>query len=134
RASTDLWGVWVGNHPDLPGDHPSVKRLPPEGKRGREWNQCSDLKPEKRRAPLSRPRRCDRRLERCACRSDRPKRRTVALRASVGSTDASASLPARVGVVGLTRLTFRSVLRVVRSRGLQLTFESRVPLTRLLEG
>src|SRR5271169_3508169 len=19
RASTDLWGVWVGNHPDLPG-------------------------------------------------------------------------------------------------------------------
>src|SRR5262245_57830128 len=37
--------------------------------------------------------------------------------------------------VGPTRLTFRSVLRVVRSRGLrQPTFESRVPVTRLPEG
>ena len=35
-----------------------------------------------------------------ALRSDRPKRRTVALRASVGSTEASASPLARFGVVG----------------------------------
>jgi hypothetical protein len=33
----------------------------------------------------------------CALRSDRPKRRTVALRASVGSTEASTSLAARFG-------------------------------------
>src|SRR5262249_6649458 len=39
------------------------------------------------------------------------------------------------GVVGPTRLTFRSVLRVVRGRGLrQLTFETRVSFTRLPEG
>jgi hypothetical protein len=32
-----------------------------------------------------------------------------AMRASVGSTDASASLPARVGVVGPTRATWPSI-------------------------
>src|SRR5262249_27799719 len=38
-----------------------------------------------------------------ARRSDRPKQPRMSLRASVGSTEASASLPARVGVVGPTR-------------------------------
>jgi hypothetical protein len=50
-----------------------------------------------------------RRAERSALRSDRPKRRTIALRASVGSTEASASLLARVGVVGPTRTMPRMV-------------------------
>jgi hypothetical protein len=43
------------------------------------------------------------RLERGMSRTTR--QQSVALRASVGSTDASASLPARVGVVGPTRAT-----------------------------
>jgi hypothetical protein len=47
----------------------------------------------------------DRSVERspCARRSDRPKRRAVALRPAVGSPEASASLLARVGVVGPKR-------------------------------
>ena len=85
-------------------DHRSVKRLLSEGKRGRQWNQYSDLKPEKRRTPVSHPCRRDRRLERCACRSHPPKRRRASLRASV-SSDRSALCAAPVTFHGTKTLT-----------------------------
>src|SRR6516164_1236490 len=50
-------------------------------------------------------------LWRASVSSDRPKRRTIGLRASVGSTEASESHLARVGVVGPTRATYCRISR-----------------------
>ena len=61
-----------------------------------------------------RPNRRGRNQRRCELRSDRPKQPRMSLRASVGSTEASASLPARVGVVGPKRATRQSVRRIRR--------------------